>query len=88
MCDRAELLSRQFRAVHKRFGLDAPAAASHCAVRLAWPFAARSSHGGTGFIVLFLPACLRQPLLQLVGQREQAIRSPHDFLLIVFHFTS
>jgi len=30
-----------------------------------------------------LLARLRQPLLQLVGQREQARHSPHDFLLRV-----
>jgi hypothetical protein len=31
-----------------------------------------------------LPARLRQPLLQLVGQREQARHSSHDFLLLEF----
>jgi hypothetical protein len=29
-----------------------------------------------------LPVRLRQPLLQLLGQREQVRHSPHDFLLL------
>ena len=32
--------------------------------------------------LIHLPARLRQSLLQLVGQREQALHSPHDFLLL------
>jgi hypothetical protein len=35
--------------------------------------------------LIHLPARLRQPLLQLVGQREQARHSPHDFKLLCPH---
>ena len=31
--------------------------------------------------LVHLPARLGQPLLKLVGQRKQALHSPHDFLL-------
>lgn len=36
--------------------------------------------GGHEF--LHLPARLGQPLLKVVGQRKQALHSPHDFLLL------
>lgn len=32
--------------------------------------------------LIHLPARLLQPLLQLAGQREPALHSPHDFLLL------
>ena len=35
--------------------------------------------------LVHLPARLGQPLLKLVGQRKQALHSPHDFLLFGLH---